>query len=163
MSTTPGAPMCASDLSRGQSGAWPPSRSGGAGWHWRLLPGAKPFRGRSALSSPGSLRYLAGDRRCERTAPPRLRDALYFSARLRTGRVIPDPTMFDTVSFGSRVTFSADAAAYAPPMICLVGGCIAPFSFRLRKSSSSLRCSMCDMFSRSRKFLPADCKIFGPA
>ena len=37
-----------------------------------------------------------------------LRDARYFSARLRTAQVVPDPTAFDTVSFGSTVTFSRD-------------------------------------------------------
>jgi transcription elongation GreA/GreB family factor len=37
-----------------------------------------------------------------------LRDARYFSARLRTAQVVPDPTTFDTISFGSTVTFSRD-------------------------------------------------------
>jgi transcription elongation GreA/GreB family factor len=37
-----------------------------------------------------------------------LRDVRYFSARLRTAQVVPDPTTFDTVSFGSTVTFSRD-------------------------------------------------------
>jgi transcription elongation GreA/GreB family factor len=35
-----------------------------------------------------------------------LRDARYFAARVRTAQVVPDPTAFDTVSFGSKVTFS---------------------------------------------------------
>jgi transcription elongation GreA/GreB family factor len=37
-----------------------------------------------------------------------LRDARYFAARLRTARVIPDPTTSDTVGFGNTVTFSRD-------------------------------------------------------
>ena len=37
-----------------------------------------------------------------------LRDARYFAARLRTAQVVADPATFDTVSFGSTVTFSRD-------------------------------------------------------
>ena len=37
-----------------------------------------------------------------------LRDARYFSARLRTAQVVADPATFDTVSFGNTVTFSRD-------------------------------------------------------
>ncbi|MBR0692264.1 transcription elongation factor GreA [Bradyrhizobium lablabi] len=37
-----------------------------------------------------------------------LRDLRYFTARVRTAQVVPDPTAFDTVSFGSTVTFSRD-------------------------------------------------------
>ncbi|MBV9530176.1 MAG: transcription elongation factor GreA [Bradyrhizobium sp.] len=37
-----------------------------------------------------------------------LRDARYFAARIRTAQVVPDPTTFDTVGFGSTVTFSRD-------------------------------------------------------
>ena len=37
-----------------------------------------------------------------------LRDARYFAARIRTARVMPDPTDYDTVGFGSTVTFSRD-------------------------------------------------------
>ena len=37
-----------------------------------------------------------------------LRDARYFAARVRTAQVVPDPTTFDTVGFGSTVTFSRD-------------------------------------------------------
>jgi transcription elongation GreA/GreB family factor len=37
-----------------------------------------------------------------------LRDARYFAARVRTAQVVPDPTAFDTVGFGSTVTFSRD-------------------------------------------------------
>jgi transcription elongation GreA/GreB family factor len=35
-----------------------------------------------------------------------LRDARYFATRVRTARVMPDPTSYDTVAFGSTVTFS---------------------------------------------------------
>ncbi|CCE09033.1 Transcription elongation factor [Bradyrhizobium sp. STM 3843] len=35
-----------------------------------------------------------------------LRDMRYFSARLRTAQLIPNPTSADTVAFGSTVTFS---------------------------------------------------------
>ena len=35
-----------------------------------------------------------------------LRDVRYFAARVRTARVIPDPTSIGAVSFGSTVTFS---------------------------------------------------------
>jgi transcription elongation GreA/GreB family factor len=35
-----------------------------------------------------------------------LRDVRYFSERLRTAQLIPDPTSADTVAFGSTVTFS---------------------------------------------------------
>ncbi len=35
-----------------------------------------------------------------------LRDARYFSERLRTAQVIPDPASTDVVAFGSTVTFS---------------------------------------------------------
>lgn len=34
------------------------------------------------------------------------RDARYLAARVRTARVVPDPTSIDAVSFGSTVTFS---------------------------------------------------------
>jgi transcription elongation GreA/GreB family factor len=37
-----------------------------------------------------------------------MRDVRYFAARVRTARVVPDPTTCDTVSFGSTVTFSRD-------------------------------------------------------
>jgi transcription elongation GreA/GreB family factor len=37
-----------------------------------------------------------------------LRDARYFAERVRTAQVIADPTSFDTVAFGSTVTFSRD-------------------------------------------------------
>jgi transcription elongation GreA/GreB family factor len=37
-----------------------------------------------------------------------LRDARYLAARVRTAQVVPDPTTFDTVVFGSTVTFSRD-------------------------------------------------------
>jgi transcription elongation GreA/GreB family factor len=37
-----------------------------------------------------------------------LRDMRYFAARVRTAQVVPDPTAFDTVGFGSTVTFSRD-------------------------------------------------------
>ena len=35
-----------------------------------------------------------------------LRDARYFSERLRTAQLVPDPTSRDVVAFGSTVTFS---------------------------------------------------------
>ena len=35
-----------------------------------------------------------------------LRDARYFATRVRTAQVMPDPTSYDTVAFGSTVTFS---------------------------------------------------------
>ncbi len=35
-----------------------------------------------------------------------LRDARYFSERLRTAQVVPNPTSTDVVAFGSTVTFS---------------------------------------------------------
>ena len=37
-----------------------------------------------------------------------LRDARYFAARVRTAQVVPDPTSFDTIGFGSTITFSRD-------------------------------------------------------
>ncbi|WGS31383.1 transcription elongation factor GreA [Bradyrhizobium sp. ISRA464] len=37
-----------------------------------------------------------------------LRDARYFAERVRTAQVVPEPTTFDTVCFGSTVTFSRD-------------------------------------------------------
>lgn len=37
-----------------------------------------------------------------------LRDMRYFTARLRTAQVVPAPVSFDTIAFGSRVTFSRD-------------------------------------------------------
>jgi transcription elongation GreA/GreB family factor len=46
------------------------------------------------------------ERRSQAAIP--LRDARYFAARLRTAQVVPDPTSFDTVAFGSTVTFSRD-------------------------------------------------------
>jgi transcription elongation GreA/GreB family factor len=45
--------------------------------------------------------------RRRRTAVP-LRDLRYFSERVRTARVVPNPTAADTVAFGSTVTFSRD-------------------------------------------------------
>jgi transcription elongation GreA/GreB family factor len=41
-----------------------------------------------------------------RQAANPLREARYFAARVRTAQVIPDPSSTDTVSFGSKVTFS---------------------------------------------------------
>ncbi|TCU20315.1 transcription elongation factor GreA [Rhizobium sullae] len=37
-----------------------------------------------------------------------LRDLRYFSERVRTAQLVPDPTSTDTVAFGSTVTFSRD-------------------------------------------------------
>jgi transcription elongation GreA/GreB family factor len=36
------------------------------------------------------------------------RDVRYFTAKLRTAQVMPDPTSIDTVAFGSTVIFSRD-------------------------------------------------------
>ena len=44
------------------------------------------------------------ERRREGALP--LRDVRYFTARVRTAQVVPDPTAFDSVGFGSTVTFS---------------------------------------------------------
>ena len=41
-----------------------------------------------------------------RQAANPLRDARYFAARVRTAQPVPEPTSFDTVAFGSTVTFS---------------------------------------------------------
>jgi transcription elongation GreA/GreB family factor len=46
------------------------------------------------------------ERRRQAASP--LRDARYFSARVRTAQIIPDPTSSDFVAFGSTVTFSRD-------------------------------------------------------
>ncbi|MFB9262225.1 transcription elongation factor GreA [Bradyrhizobium erythrophlei] len=46
------------------------------------------------------------ERRRQSAAP--LRDVRYLTARVRTAQVVPDPTAFDTVGFGSTVTFSRD-------------------------------------------------------
>src|SRR4051794_7049722 len=43
-----------------------------------------------------------------RQAATPLRDARYFSARVRTAQVIPSPASNDTVAFGSTVTFKRD-------------------------------------------------------
>lgn len=37
-----------------------------------------------------------------------LRDARYFAERVRTAQLMPDPTAFDTIVFGSTVTFERD-------------------------------------------------------
>ncbi|WP_117190657.1 transcription elongation factor GreA [Rhizobium terrae] len=37
-----------------------------------------------------------------------LRDVRYFSERVRTAQVVPDPVSFETVAFGSTVTFSRE-------------------------------------------------------
>jgi transcription elongation GreA/GreB family factor len=44
------------------------------------------------------------DRRREAAIP--LRDIRYFSERVRTAQVVPDPTSTDVVAFGSTVTFN---------------------------------------------------------
>jgi transcription elongation GreA/GreB family factor len=44
------------------------------------------------------------ERRRQAAVP--LRDVRYFAERLRTAKVVPDPTSTDTVAFGSAVTFS---------------------------------------------------------
>jgi transcription elongation GreA/GreB family factor len=44
------------------------------------------------------------ERRRQATVP--LRDIRYFAERVRTARLVPDPTSTDTVAFGSTVTFS---------------------------------------------------------
>jgi transcription elongation GreA/GreB family factor len=43
-----------------------------------------------------------------RQAATPLRDARYLAERVRTAQLIPDPTSFDVVAFGSTVTFSRD-------------------------------------------------------
>lgn len=43
-----------------------------------------------------------------RQAANPLRDLRYFSERVRTAQVVPDPTSIDIVTFGSTVTFSRD-------------------------------------------------------
>jgi transcription elongation GreA/GreB family factor len=43
-----------------------------------------------------------------RQAATPLRDARYFAARVRTAQIVPGPTSFDTVAFGSTVTFKRD-------------------------------------------------------
>lgn len=45
--------------------------------------------------------------RRRQTALP-LRDTRYFAARVRTAKVMPDPTSHDVVAFGSTVTFRRD-------------------------------------------------------
>lgn len=46
------------------------------------------------------------ERRREAASP--LRDLRYFSERVRTAQLVPDPTSSETVAFGSTVTFSRD-------------------------------------------------------
>ena len=45
--------------------------------------------------------------RRRQTASP-LRDLRYFSERVRSAQIVPDPTATDTVAFGTTVTFSRD-------------------------------------------------------
>ncbi|MGA7072725.1 transcription elongation factor GreA, partial [Bradyrhizobium sp.] len=46
------------------------------------------------------------ERRREAAIP--LRDLRYFSERVRTAQLVPDPASSDVVAFGSTVTFSRD-------------------------------------------------------
>lgn len=46
------------------------------------------------------------ERRRQSAGP--LRDLRYFSERVRTAQLVPDPAAADTVAFGSTVTFSRD-------------------------------------------------------
>lgn len=46
------------------------------------------------------------ERRRQQAGP--LRDARYFAARVHTAQLVPEPTSFDSVAFGSTVTFSRD-------------------------------------------------------
>ncbi|WP_105432886.1 transcription elongation factor GreA [Neorhizobium sp. T6_25] len=46
------------------------------------------------------------ERRRQQANP--LRDARYFAARVQTAQLVPDPTSFENVAFGSTVTFSRD-------------------------------------------------------
>ncbi|MBP2234738.1 transcription elongation GreA/GreB family factor [Sinorhizobium kostiense] len=46
------------------------------------------------------------ERRRQAAGP--LRDLRYFSERVRTAQLVPDPTSSETVAFGSTVTFSRD-------------------------------------------------------
>ena len=43
-----------------------------------------------------------------RASAPHLRDAQYYMKRLKSAELIEDPVSFDTVAFGSRVTFVRD-------------------------------------------------------
>ncbi|MEZ2131305.1 MULTISPECIES: transcription elongation factor GreA [unclassified Sinorhizobium] len=43
-----------------------------------------------------------------RQAANPFRDMRYFAARVRSAQLMPDPASFDTVAFGSTVTFSRD-------------------------------------------------------
>lgn len=43
-----------------------------------------------------------------RQAATPLRDARYLTERVRTAQIIPDPTAFDVVAFGTTVTFMRD-------------------------------------------------------
>ena len=45
--------------------------------------------------------------RRRQTALP-LRDTRYFAARVRTAKIVPDPTSTDSVAFGNTVTFRRD-------------------------------------------------------
>lgn len=60
---------------------------------------------REAYSAASTIEDV-NERRRQAANP--LRDLRYLAARVRTAQVIPDPTSFDNVAFGSTVTFSRD-------------------------------------------------------
>ena len=60
---------------------------------------------RAAYEAAGAIEDV-NERRRERALP--LRDARYFTERVRSAQVVPDPASSDVVAFGSTVTFSRD-------------------------------------------------------
>jgi transcription elongation GreA/GreB family factor len=60
---------------------------------------------RDAYQTAQAIEYV-NERRRQAANP--LRDVRYFAARVRTARVITDPTSTDTVAFGNTVTFRRD-------------------------------------------------------
>ena len=60
---------------------------------------------RAAYEAAGAIEDV-NERRRERALP--LRDARYFTERVRSAQVMPDPASSDVVAFGSTVTFSRD-------------------------------------------------------
>jgi len=60
---------------------------------------------RKAYDATGTVEDV-NERRRQQAAP--LRDLRYFAERIRTARVITDPTSTDTVAFGSTVTFARE-------------------------------------------------------
>lgn len=60
---------------------------------------------RDAYNAAGMIEDV-NERRRQAATP--LRDLRYFSERVRTAQVVPDPTSADTVAFGNTVTFSRE-------------------------------------------------------